>query len=72
MSNYYFRDVHGNWFVSSRRNLTSVEDSASMEIAYMMGRLDAYGEILEDRKNDTLLANGAQVVKVDITSVSRG
>ena len=71
MSNYYFRDVHGNWFISNKRKLTPVADNLSMGMAYLQGKVDARKEILEDRKNDTLLARSTQVGTMDTSSALR-
>ncbi len=50
MSNYYYRDDEGNWFVRSSKRLIPVDFSASMEIAYTMGKLIE----LKKQKNDLL------------------
>ena len=42
MSNYYHRDNDGNWFVKHEDNLTPVEFSSSMELAYVMGKMAAW------------------------------
>ncbi len=44
MSNYYYRDEKGNWFVKHGKNLDPVEFGASLEIAYLMGQLDLLEE----------------------------
>ncbi len=48
MSNYYYRDKDGNWFVKHGKELTPVEFGASMEIAYLMGQL----ELLEKQRDE--------------------
>jgi hypothetical protein len=45
MSNYYYRDKKGNWFVKHGNNLDPVEFGASMEVAYLMGKQDALEEL---------------------------
>jgi len=39
MSNYYYRDDDGNWFVHAGKEFIPIEFSGSMEIAYSMGKL---------------------------------
>ncbi len=47
MSNYYYRNNEGNWFVSDGKELYPVEFSCSMECAYKMGQV----AILEELKS---------------------
>ena len=46
MSNYFYRDDDGNWFISSGKNLTPVVYSASLEVAFKMGQIAAIEEIV--------------------------
>jgi len=48
MSNYYYRDDDGNWFVKNGNELYPVEFSGSMEIAYIMGKMAELDRIMEE------------------------
>ncbi len=50
MSNYYYRDDDGNWFVKHGDKLDPVEFGASMEIAYLMGQMDLLEKQREELK----------------------
>jgi hypothetical protein len=54
---YYHRDNDGNWFVKHGDNLTPVEDSSSMELAYIMGKLAAWEDAKKLMFPDVKLAS---------------
>ena len=69
---YYHRDNEGNWFVRNGAILYPVEYSASMEIAYMMGKIEALDKI-GGMLNETTLQIGPTLLgKVDATSLLGG
>ena len=54
MSNYYYRDNEGNWFVKNGDKLYPIEFSGSMEIAYIMGKI-AVLDKLREGMNENLM-----------------
>ena len=47
MSNYYYRDKDGDWFISDGEKNYPIEYSGSMEIAYQQGVIDACKQMLK-------------------------
>ena len=45
MQNYYRRDENGNWFVRDGRKWYPMEVPVKMNIAYIMGAIDACKEL---------------------------
>ena len=63
MSNYYYRDKEGNWFISSNRILVPFEYSSSMEIAYQMGKIAALDELREAMNENLMQIRDSYLVK---------
>jgi hypothetical protein len=59
MSNYYARKNNGDWVIRSSRNEYPCEFSASMEIAYQMGRMDYAKELPEKIKRSVDICEDA-------------
>jgi hypothetical protein len=71
MSNYYYRDNDGNWFVKHDKELTPVEFSSSMEIAYMMGKMATLDKIRGEMYETSMQIRDSQVEKLSKTPISR-
>jgi hypothetical protein len=69
MSNYYHRDNEGNWFVKHGKKLTPVEFSASMEIAFTMGKIAELDQLRERANENLMLVRDARVWGVDNSSI---
>jgi len=66
MGNYYRRDKKGNWFVRDGRKWYPMEVPVKMNIAYMMGGIDAIKDLREiekgaDAKREVLASWDAQI-----------
>lgn len=46
MSNYYYRDKDGDWFISDGEKNYPIDYAGSMELAYRQGIMDACKEFL--------------------------
>ena len=70
MSNYYYRDNEGNWFVKNGKELYPVEFSGSMEIAYSMGKIAALDKIRGEMDETSMQIRDSQVKKLSKTPIS--
>ena len=63
MSNYYHRDKDGNWFVKHGDELTPIEFSGSMEVAYTMGKISELNRLREKMDENIMLVRDSQISK---------
>uniref|UniRef100_A0A6H2A6B9 Uncharacterized protein n=1 Tax=viral metagenome TaxID=1070528 RepID=A0A6H2A6B9_9ZZZZ len=70
MSNYYYRDNEGNWFVKDGKKLYPIEFSGSLEIAFIMGKIAALDKIRGEMNELALQIGDTQIRGVDSTPVS--
>jgi hypothetical protein len=69
MSNYYYRDNEGNWFIKHGQKLYPVEFSGSMEIAFKMGKIAAIDQIREEMSAYTMSVKNSPMGRVDESTV---